>query len=752
MSEPTTPPEEDHGRVVKARRFRVSVAWIFPVLAAAATAWLLWTHWKERGPEIEISFPAAPGIQAGKTALFYRGVTAGKVTSVRLDPSLGGVIVAVRLQAFAAELAREDSDFWIDQPEISLTETTGLDAIIQGNSIQARLGQGPPATRFKGLDGPPISTLEKPALVIQLDAAEAPFVARGTPVLHHGVPVGSVLEKELDANGRVRVRVVVDAEHAPRVLDTSRFWFVPAASLRLSTRSAAIDVPSLAALIEGGIAFDSFVPGGRPAATGATLPLAPTEAAARADGPTIQVIFDAGEGLVAGETRVQFMGQPVGLVKAVRVDPGSRTVEVTAQLNSPFASLAREGSTFTLVRPRVSLQGVSGLDTLLGGPYIAAKPGASDVAAARFTGRTISEEEWNEAAAERDGLPVVLTAPELPTLERGAPIYHRGIVVGSVREKFLDAEGRSSLRVVVRAESRAFLRANSRFWRVPATAVSAGPGVVDVRVSGLLGLLQGGLAFDTFDAPGAPAQPTDRFTLFDDETLAAATSPPVRLVFADARGLLAGRTQLRHLGVPVGVVEDVRVEASQVTASARFRAGFDDLRRAGATFTLVKPQISLQGVTGLETLLSGVYVECQPGGGPGFADRFTVRSSGDPALLERRGFPIRVTTDQTAIRAGALVVYRETRVGEVVGKTLTPDGRRVILDVMIDDDQRGLVRDNSVFWDASGFEVSVGFIKLKLQTPLLIAAEGRLAFANPREPGKPARSGATFELAARPPR
>jgi paraquat-inducible protein B len=744
-------PPSDHGRVVKARRFRVSLAWLFPVLAAAATAWLFWTHWKERGPEIEIEFPDAPGIQAGKTALFYRGVNSGKVTEVKLDSTLGGVIVKVQLKAFAAELAREHTDFWIDQPEISLQQMTGLDAIIQGNSIQARLGHGPFATRFKGLSGPPLLELDKPARVFTLHADKAPFVARGTPVLHHGVQVGSVRDKGLEKDGRVWLRVVVDAEHAHAVLDTSRFWFVPAASLHLSGRGASIDLPSLAALVDGGIAFDSFVPGGKPVPDHAELPLAPNEAAARADGPTIQITFDTGEGVTAGETRVCWLGQPVGLVRAVRLDPATASVEATVQLESPFVSLARAGSVFTLVRPSISLQGVSGLETIVTGPYIACKPATGGAPATQFAGRTVTDEEWNKSVAERDGLRVVLTAPELPTIERGAPVYHRGLVVGTVLEKFLSTNGQPSLRIVVRAEYRDALRANSRFWRVPATSVAAGPGVLDVRVSGLLGLLQGGIAFDAFGDNGAPAQEASTFPLFDNETLASAVSAPVRITFADGRGLLAARTQLRYLGVPVGVVEDVQTKDGRITAVARLQTGFEFLRRAGSAFTLVKPEVSLQGVSGLETLVSGVYIDCQPGTGPGLAETFAGRTSADPESLERKGFPIRVTTPQTAIRPGALVTYRETRVGEVIGKTLAPDGSLVILDVLIDEEQRDLVRQNSVFWDASAIDGSLGFIKFRIHTPLLIAAEGRLAFSNPpHSPAPPAKRGTTFELQRRP--
>jgi len=93
---PPKPEPEDHGQVLERKGPRISVAWIFPILAIAAAAWLFWSDWKSQGPEIEIEFQAANGLQAGKTLVFYRGVNSGTVVGVRLAPGLNKAIVKVR--------------------------------------------------------------------------------------------------------------------------------------------------------------------------------------------------------------------------------------------------------------------------------------------------------------------------------------------------------------------------------------------------------------------------------------------------------------------------------------------------------------------------------------------------------------------------------------------------------------------------------------------------------------------------------
>jgi paraquat-inducible protein B len=76
--------KKDHGQVVKNHQRTVAWFWIFPVLAALATAWLFYSNWASKGPRIEIVFEEAPGIEPGKTRLFYRGVNSGTVESVRV--------------------------------------------------------------------------------------------------------------------------------------------------------------------------------------------------------------------------------------------------------------------------------------------------------------------------------------------------------------------------------------------------------------------------------------------------------------------------------------------------------------------------------------------------------------------------------------------------------------------------------------------------------------------------------------------
>jgi paraquat-inducible protein B len=649
------PQHQDHGIIADSRKRSIAWVWIFPLLAAAATGWFLWNDYKSMGPEIEITFDAVPGIQAGKTPLLYRGVDAGMVSAVQLDDGLNKVVVKVRLKEFAAGLATERTDFWVEKPVITMAELTGLESIIQGNSIRAGNPGGKPQTRFNGLADPPLMPLLPGAFTVRLRGAEIPLLNRGTPVYFRGVKVGLVREKIIDENGLPELRLMIEQAYRNTIRTTSRFWRLPATSMIVGQHGVKLDVEGVEALVQGALAFDHFDRQGMEISNDELLELSPTEFAARSAGRLLTVSFDNARGIQPSETKVCYLGQPIGIVESVQPNPASGLVLAAVRLMPEYDNLADTAATFTLVRPHVSLEGVSGLDTLLSGVYIEFTPSSGGTHTDLFAGRSVSKEEWDRQQSERQGLFFTLSADNLPPLGKGAPVLYRGVVVGSILDKKFDEHEKPILQAVIRPEFRNALDADARFWRVPATSIKAGPGFLQFDVNGLKGLMQGAVAFDVFSGRTKTAQANTNFQLYDNEANARALSAPIKIRFINGRGLAIGQTELRYLGVPVGLVEGVETAEGRVVVTARLNQGYEFLRREDSFFSIVRPNISLQGITGLETLISGVYIECTPGSSKKLADNFTGRSTIDAEEILQSGLTLNLLSDSTPINAGASV-------------------------------------------------------------------------------------------------
>jgi paraquat-inducible protein B len=101
-------------------------------------------------------------------------------------------------------------------------------------------------------------------------------------------------------------------------------------------------------------------------------------------------------------------------------------VEVSVRVRREAADIAREGSTFWIVRPEVGVETILGLTTVITGPYIEVFPG-SGASKAGFIGV-----EGPSPSLGRRGLRVTLATAELPSIRPRAGVYCRGIEVGMV--------------------------------------------------------------------------------------------------------------------------------------------------------------------------------------------------------------------------------------------------------------------------------------------------------------------------------
>lgn len=251
----------------------ISVVWLVPLAAAAVAGWLVYKN-VIQAPAVTIVFSDGKGLQAGQTAIRYRGVRVGDVRAVELTEDQQYVEVKARLDKSAAGLAREGSLFWIVRPEISGGMVRGLETIIPGPYIQAVPGSGRKTNRFVGLADAPRIKPETGGLEIVLRASGLGSLAPGSPVSYRGVEVGVVGDYALSEEARaVNIQVHIEPRYAPLVREGTRFWTVGGLDLDFSLFGAKLEAPTLKSLAIGGVALATPDPPGPAASKGAVFPL-----------------------------------------------------------------------------------------------------------------------------------------------------------------------------------------------------------------------------------------------------------------------------------------------------------------------------------------------------------------------------------------------------------------------------------------------------------------------------------------------
>jgi paraquat-inducible protein B len=233
-----------------------------------------------------------------------------------------------------------------------------------------------------------------------------------------------------------------------------------------------------------------------------------------------------------------------------------------------------------------------------------------------------------------------------------------------------------------------------------------------------------------------------------------AYGPTITIVFKDATGVKAGETWIQHLGVPIGQVVAVELagDLEHAIVKARLMRSPVSVAREGSVFWIVRPEIGLENVTGLGTVISGPHIEVLPGTGTPKEEFAGVESS--PVILERRGLKIILVTNRAgSLRPNSPVYYRGVEVGVVQDTQLSSDAKVVNVNVFVRQRYAGLVRSGSKFWNVSGVDFNAGLfrgVELKLESLRSLVAGG-IEFSTPEDAeSKPARNGMAFPLYAEP--
>jgi paraquat-inducible protein B len=211
--------------------------------------------------------------------------------------------------------------------------------------------------------------------------------------------------------------------------------------------------------------------------------------------------------------------------------------------------------------------------------------------------------------------------------------------------------------------------------------------------------------------------------------------PTITVVFVAAEGLEAGKTFIKYKDVNIGQVTAVKLSSdhSKVEVTAKIDKSATDLMVEGAKFWVVEPRVTLSGISGLGTLLSGNYIGFEVGKSNKQQRKFTgtevppIISSGQPG----RQFVLKAE-NLGSLGIGSPIYYRRLQAGQVIAYDLAGDGKAVNIKIFVNAPYDRYVNPGTRFWNASGLDVSVGAGGVEVRTQSLVAVlAGGLAFDTP---------------------
>lgn len=213
------------------------------------------------------------------------------------------------------------------------------------------------------------------------------------------------------------------------------------------------------------------------------------------------------------------------------------------------------------------------------------------------------------------------------------------------------------------------------------------------------------------------------------------TGPTIDVSFRTAEGLVAGKTTVRYKQVDIGLVRqiDLADDGSHVIAKIELRKDASQFASKDSRFWVVRPRIGTSGVSGIDTLLSGAYIEVDGGKSKEKQEEFTglevppVVASDVPGkvyFLKAR--------DLGSLDIGSPIYYRRINVGQITAYKLSQDGKSVELQTFVRSPYDKFVTTDARFWQASGVDVTLNASGFNLDTQSLASiVAGGIAFGYP---------------------
>ncbi|RLM25291.1 hypothetical protein BIY29_07190 [Brenneria alni] len=672
------------------------------------------------------------GSLSNGSLVYYRKIPVGKVYDYTVSADQHGVMIDVLIERRFTHLVKKNSRFWNVSgfnADVGLrgarVEMENLAALVNGAVAFDSPDDSEKASAEQSYRLYPDLAQSQRGVVITLDLPSGDGLSEGrTPLMYQGLEVGTLKKITLiPDSSKVSGELIIDPAVVALMREGTR---IELTKPRLSLSD--LNIPRLL--------------------SGPTLTLIPGEGEPRQHFTVVdsglQQLTQPGVlsiRLNAAQSYGIDNGQPV-LLHGVQIGQVvKRTLDeegvgFTVAIEPQYRQLLHRDSKF-VVNSRLNVKmgldgiqmlGASAQEWFSGG--IQVLPGSKGDVLQHYPLYSDLEKAEEGIRGATPSPTLTLVTDRLPDIQDGSIVLYRKFQVGEIMQIRPKADY-FEVDVYIRPEHRKLLTDSSVFWAEGGARIQLNTSGLTVQASPLNRALKGAISFDNLE--GAPEIKGGKRVLYSNETAARAVGSRITLRTFDA-GKLAPGMPIRYLGIDIGQLDSLKLSEQhnevlvQAVLYPEYVRGF---ARAGTRFSVVTPEISAAGVNHLETLFQP-YINVEPGGG-GVSRSFELQPATISDSRYQDGLNISVDAPEAgALQVGTPVLFRGIEVGTVTGLSLGTLSDRISVALRISKRYQHLVRNNSVFWLASGYNLEFGLTGGVIKSGTFQQfIRGGIAFATP---------------------
>jgi len=700
------------------------------------------------------------------TPIFFKKIQVGEVARVRLDKSGKNVTIQAFIEKKYSSLVKQKSKFWnISGLNANLSRSgvefklDSLTTLIAGGITFNSPDDSEPAEKNQVYQLFDNIADSKQGLSITLQLNNTNNLPKRAGILFKGHGIGRVDNIRYDTKSQLFVaKATINPAFSELVTESAEFW-VEQASLSFSK------IENLSNLITGD--YISFSHGENYLDEAQkTQFMVKSHQPQSQDNLILTVIADNADGL-SENAPLTYKGLTIGQIRSLSLTNDSNHIQAIVQINQPFTYLINTQSKFHLssgVNVKASLQGVeinskSIQNIIQGGIALYnEKPVNKQTTNAIKQNHNFYLYASKEMAklgkdAFTTPLQVKLLSKELPSVTVGSPVYYHKLAIGEVSNLTLHDTSLMQTTININPKFKHLINEQTIFWNVSGFAVDAGLSGITVNAQSLLSIATGGIALELLPGVTTNKNQDGTYRLYDDYQQATQPTKQVTLLFDNASDLKVGN-KVKLKGLEIGEISSLTLNKNnRVVATLDIMNTYmEKVAKQGSRFWVVRSDISLSGAKNLSTLISGVFINVTPGQGK-VKNQFEGEDTAPLLDTDKIGLTLILYADNAGSTDITSPIYhRQIQIGEVTDKRLNNNASGVEIMINIYPEFAHLIRENSIFWPVSGFNLDIGITGAALKAASLTSLlKGGISMSTTdNKPLQPAANNySTFKLKTR---
>ena len=579
----------------------------------------------------------------------------------------------------------------------------------------------------------------KPKTYFSIDFHDAK-IEQNTPILFKGIEVGKIIYVKLQED-MLTTRAYVYREYRYLLTDKTRF-FVEEPTISFG------GIKNLGNILKGNYISLDYAEGDF---TNTFTAVSKKDLKNSVNTVKVDLISED-LGSISNRSKIYYKNIEVGRVDSYELNKDLKSVKISILIDEKYKDLINDATYFYDMSSKlVEIKdfdvniNYSGMEPLLNGSIAV----VSNIPNAKLTKKEFklhsSHKDIEKIIREKNkGYAVYAQFDNSFELKENFALVYKNQEIGYIKKiKFEDKV--SNVEFFVYDEYRKYITNTSRFYKKSKLDLKASLSGVIFEVDNFTSFIEGSIHLDN-----RSKIPLGNHEIFANEDIMNSATNSVKIIFDDVEGLQEDFSKLTYKGVNIGKVRKISLNKNQkIEVDALIFDDFKGFAKEGTIFYLKKPRISFQEIANAGSTMMAVNIGVLKGSGAGMQTTFKGFDKEPSIDSAELGNIIRVE-DKTAssVNVDSPVYYKNVQIGKVLRVDLSSDGSRVIIDCLIQDKYKKLVRKNSEFYDISGFEMEFSlFSGSKIESSTFTSLiKGGLVVVTPYEYNEVATKNDIFRL------